>query len=232
MGSSAKSKHRFSFSGYGSKAQLSLQGEDEEEEKLCGAFKRALSESNLNLMLDPITADETGDWLNSRVELDRAIMETDEGSGGGNGGSRIAGGGGRGNPWESFGADSNSTDVYYQKMLESNPGDPLLLSNYAKFLHEVQYDMDKAEEYYGRAVLASPGDGEILSLYARFIWEIRRDIARAKKYFERAVELASEDCYVVASYAHFLWNSEEEEDENGLSVTSQTHYSSVTAVVA
>jgi len=36
--------------------------------------------------------------------------------------------------------DENSkrrTDMYYQSMLEANPGNPLLLSNYARFLQEV-----------------------------------------------------------------------------------------------
>lgn len=107
----------------------------------------------------------------------------------------------------------SSTDMYYQSMLEANPGNPLLLSNYAKFLHEVQHDMAKAEEYYGRAILASPGDAEVLSLYAKFTWETQNDGARAESYFDRAVKAAPDDCYVLSSYAHFLWNSEEEEEE-------------------
>eukprot|EP01018_Ginkgo_biloba_P027837 Gb_41156 [translate_table: standard] len=52
------------------------------------------------------------------------------GDGGGLSGGR--GSGGRG----SSVSDSNSTDAYYQKMLEVNPRNPLLLRNYAKFLHE------------------------------------------------------------------------------------------------
>lgn len=107
----------------------------------------------------------------------------------------------------------NNTDMYYQTMLEANPGNPLLLGNYAKFLHEVQHDMAKAEEYYGRAILASPGDAEVLSLYAKFTWEMHNDTARAQAYFDRAVKAAPDDSFVLSSYAHFLWNSEEEEDE-------------------
>lgn len=107
----------------------------------------------------------------------------------------------------------SSTDMYYQTMLEANPGNPLLLGNYAKFLHEVQHDMEKAEEYYGRAILASPGDAEVLSLYAKFIWETHNDTARAQAYFDRAVKAAPDDSYVLSSYAHFLWNSEEDEEE-------------------
>ncbi|GLJ49034.1 hypothetical protein SUGI_1034440 [Cryptomeria japonica] len=128
--------------------------------------------------------------------------------------SEIHGGdGGRGEE-ESCGTESSSTDLYYQMMLEANPDNPLLLRNYAKFLHEVQHDMKRAEAYFCRAILASPGDGEIMSLYAKFIWESHKDPARAETYFERAVEAAPEDCNVIASYAYFLWTCEEDEEEN------------------
>ncbi|GLJ49035.1 hypothetical protein SUGI_1034450 [Cryptomeria japonica] len=117
---------------------------------------------------------------------------------------------------ESSRTESSSTDLYYQMMLEANPDNPLLLRNYAKFLHEVQHDMKRAEQYFCRAILASPGDGEIMSLYAKFIWESHKDPARAETYFERAVKAAPEDCYVIASYANFLWTCEEDEEENGI----------------
>jgi len=86
-----------------------------------------------------------------------------------------------------------SRDMYYQIMLEANPGNPLLLSNYAKFLHEVQHNMEKAEEYYRMAVLASPGDAEVVSLYAKFIWETHKAAARAEAYFEQALNFACPD---------------------------------------
>lgn len=63
---------------------------------------------------------------------------------GGGGGSVV--GGGRGFNGSGFGSnshDSNNwrepdgTDAYYRKMIEANPGNALLLSNYAKFLKEV-----------------------------------------------------------------------------------------------
>lgn len=58
----------------------------------------------------------------------------------------IAGGFGIGNVnHEVSRADSVSdcTEVYYQKMLEANPGNSLLLRNYAKFLHEVRINPSK-----------------------------------------------------------------------------------------
>lgn len=66
----------------------------------------------------------------------------------GGGGGRICGGGGGwnggdGDDGNSEFWDSNhgnhSTDLYYQKMIEANPGNPLLLSNYAKFLKDVSF---------------------------------------------------------------------------------------------
>lgn len=55
---------------------------------------------------------------------------------GGGGGSDGGDGGGYGDGWE-YNRGHESTDAYYQKMLKADPGNPLLLSNYAKFLKEV-----------------------------------------------------------------------------------------------
>ncbi|KAK9102011.1 hypothetical protein Sjap_019265 [Stephania japonica] len=136
------------------------------------------------------------------------------GSGGGGGGG--GGGDGDGN-WGSGSSDSNrgndSIETYYQKMIEANPGNGLLLGNYAKFLKEVRGDLAKAEEYCGRAILANCGDGNVLSLYADLIWERHRDAPRAESYFDQAVQAAPDDCYVMASYARFLWDAEEDEEE-------------------
>ena len=68
---------------------------------------------------------------------------------GSNGGRICGGGGGRGSDggdggdvggsgfFESNNHGSDSTDAYYQNMIEANPGNALLLGNYAKFLKEV-----------------------------------------------------------------------------------------------
>lgn len=49
-------------------------------------------------------------------------------SGSGRGGDGIGGGGG---------SERRAMGAYYREMIEANPGDPLLLRNYGKFLHEV-----------------------------------------------------------------------------------------------
>lgn len=133
-------------------------------------------------------------------------------SGGGMGNGRKMGGGKRGGEANREGDPSIGT--YYQEMLKADPGNPLLLRNYGRFLQEVEGDLEKAEEYYGRAILASPNDGELLSLYGRLVWESKRDSKRAESYHERAVEASPDDCYVMGSYAHFLWEADEEEEEN------------------
>ncbi|XP_022960832.1 uncharacterized protein LOC111461520 isoform X2 [Cucurbita moschata] len=159
-----------------------------------------------------------------------SISETGDGDGrfvnvlvgggvGASGGSIHGGGGGSdGGDDGSFGfGDSNhgneSTDLYYQKMIEANPGNSMLLSNYARFLKEVRGDLVKAQEYCGRAILSNPGDGNVLSMYADLIWETQKDSPRAESYHNQAVKAAPEDCYVLASYARFLWDAEEEEEE-------------------
>lgn len=125
-----------------------------------------------------------------------------------NGGSRINGGG----PDDGGGSGSDITETYYQKMIEANPGNPLLLGNYAKFLKEVKGDFDKVEEYCGRAILANPNDGNVLSFYADLIWQNQKDAPRAQT-FDQAVKTSPDDSFVLASYAKFLWDAEEEDEE-------------------
>ncbi|XP_059443524.1 uncharacterized protein LOC132175567 [Corylus avellana] len=112
------------------------------------------------------------------------------------------------------GDDRSKIGAYYLEMLKSNPGDPLLLANYGKFLHEVEKDLARAEEYYGRAILASPGNGQVLSSYGKLIWESHRDGERAKSYFDQAVYASPDDCMVMGSYANFMWEVEDDEDGN------------------
>ncbi|XP_073002065.1 uncharacterized protein [Typha latifolia] len=143
----------------------------------------------------------------------RVAEEEEEYSNGGMGkGTKVGGGGGR----SGEGGDHNNRRIgdYYQEMLRSDPGNPLLLRNYGQFLHEVERDAKKAEEFYGRAILASPGDGEVLSLYGRLVWETQGEKERAEGYFERAVEASPQDCYVLGSYASFLWDAADEEEDS------------------
>ncbi|GLT50213.1 hypothetical protein SLA2020_237150 [Shorea laevis] len=152
------------------------------------------------------------------VREDRVVQTLEMGGGVGNNGGRINGGGSEGGGGRSGFSESNnhrsdSTEAYYQKMIEANPGNPLLLANYAKFLKEVRGDFAKAGEYCGRAILANPNDGNVLSLYADMIWQNQKDAFRAKTYFDQAVKTSPDDCFVFASYAKFLWDAEDEAEE-------------------
>ncbi|KAL5065114.1 hypothetical protein RYX36_026851 [Vicia faba] len=180
--------------------------EDDEESRSLGfgARSRSASFSSALCSLSEMEEIQTG------VDVDSGVL-LEEGGGDDGGFDKNDGGVSR------FG-DSNhgndSTDLYYRAMIEANPGNPLFLSNYAKFLKEVRKDYVKAEEYCGRAILANPNDGNVLSLYADLIWECHKDAHRAETYFDQAVKAAPDDCYVLASYAHFLWDAEEEEEES------------------
>lgn len=131
------------------------------------------------------------------------------GSGGGDGDD-----GGYGWCWDANKGKNNSMDLHYEKMIEANPQNSMLLGNYARFLKEIRGDLVKAEEYCGRAILANPNDGNVLSLYADLVWHVYEDANRANIYFDRAVKAAPENSYVMASYARFLWDAEDEIDDH------------------
>ncbi|XP_074558285.1 uncharacterized protein LOC141814246 [Curcuma longa] len=134
----------------------------------------------------------------------------DGGSGGEFGGRGTGRGGGGGND-----CGSDAMDAYYTQMIKTDPGNSLLLGNYARYLKEVRGDIDKAKEQCERAILVNPSNPEVLTMYANLVWEGNHDAPRAESYFDRAMKAAPDDCYTVASYAKFLWDAEEEEDEEG-----------------
>ncbi|KAK6941664.1 hypothetical protein RJ641_027041, partial [Dillenia turbinata] len=203
-----KSPKRKSFSGIPSTSVE--EGEEEVEIESSLSIETLFSSSGLDEGCD-VRVTENG------------LATVVAGGGNGIGGGRICGGGsggggdggdgdGREEYWDSN-HGNESTDAYYQKMIQQDPNNCLLLSNYAKFLKEVRGDYPKAEEYYGRAILANPSDGNTLSDYADLIWQTHKDSSRAETYFDRAVQAAPDDCYVMASYARFLWDAEEDDDE-------------------
>ncbi|KAF3775968.1 hypothetical protein EJ110_NYTH44449 [Nymphaea thermarum] len=133
--------------------------------------------------------DRREDQLKKRGEDGGAIDVNCSGGGlGKNDGLRGFCDGGSREREETSDSDSGATDAKYRKMIDADPSNSLLLRNYAKFLHEVEGDMDRAEEYYGRAMVADPFDGDVLSHYATLLWKERRDYALADTYFSRAIE--------------------------------------------
>ncbi|KAK9268653.1 hypothetical protein L1049_000410 [Liquidambar formosana] len=182
--------------------------------------KRGVAPSSRSETLDRLFSSSglvEGCEVGGYVEKGKVSVAVGGGIGRG-GGSNCGGGsdggddGGRWGYWDSNNGN-DSTDAYYQNMIVANPGNALLLGNYARFLKEVRGDLVKAEEYCGRAILANPNDGNVLSLYADLIWQTQKDAPRAESYFDQAVQAAPNDCYVLASYARFLWDTAEEEEE-------------------
>lgn len=106
---------------------------------------------------------------------------------------------------------------YYTRLLAKNGhSNPLLLRNFAQFLHEVQGDCIRAKEYYERAILADPGDGEVHSQYAKLLWDVFGDKEGAETHLERALQAAPDDCHVLGSYASFLWDTEGVDEEDNV----------------
>lgn len=148
-------------------------------------------------------------FSSSQNDFGGAMFITDIGFGNGNGGGgRVGVSGGRGGG----SGDSNGVEAQYRRMLEADPGHPLLLRNYARFLHEVKREPLEAEPYYQRAILANPGDGEVLGHYAQLIWDVYKDEDRATGYFDQALKACPDDWYLNAAYASFLWSLDGEED--------------------
>ncbi|XP_058100535.1 uncharacterized protein LOC131245237 [Magnolia sinica] len=105
--------------------------------------------------------------------------------------------------------DDERLQQHYEKIIKEDPCNPLVLRNYARYLHETKRDYKKAEEFYSRAILAGPDDGEVLSEYASLSWEVNRDENKAFDCFQQAIRLSPEDSHVLAAYASFLWESGE-----------------------
>ncbi|KAK6122068.1 hypothetical protein DH2020_044191 [Rehmannia glutinosa] len=102
-------------------------------------------------------------------------------------------------------------DLLYQMNLSQEPNNPLLLCNYAQFLHLVAHDYDRAEECFKRAVQVLPPDAESLSQYANFLWIIRMDIMGAEERFLQALAIEPDNSYYASRYANFLWSTGGEE---------------------
>lgn len=134
------------------------------------------------------------------VSAAAALAFVEQGVGGSGGGGKACGSsGGKGGVGDGDGGSNRAaTDAHYRQMIEADPGNSLLLVNYARFLKEVAGDAARAQEYCERAILASPGDAEALSLYAGLVWETSRDAGRAEDYYSRAVQAAPDDWSVTS----------------------------------
>lgn len=99
------------------------------------------------------------------------------------------------------------TNLAYQMLVAEDPNNPLLLSNYAQFLHLVSKDHDRAEMMFKRAIEVEPQDAEALGLYADFLWKVRNDHWEAEERYLQAIAAEPESSFYASKYAHFLWNT-------------------------
>uniref|UniRef100_A0A0D6QYN9 Uncharacterized protein n=1 Tax=Araucaria cunninghamii TaxID=56994 RepID=A0A0D6QYN9_ARACU len=99
------------------------------------------------------------------------------------------------------------TNLHYQHSISADPDNPLLLANYAQFLHLVFHDYDRADEYFQRAVKLDPSDAEVIGRYAQFLWLGRGDLEAAEEAFLDAIAADPGNPFHAGSYAHFLWNT-------------------------
>ncbi|KAK2634648.1 hypothetical protein Ddye_029440 [Dipteronia dyeriana] len=99
------------------------------------------------------------------------------------------------------------TDLLYQMGLAEEPNNSLLLSNYARFLHLVARDYDRAEELFNRAIQVEAADAEALSGYADFLWIIRKDLWGAEERYQQAMAADPNNPFHASRYASFLWTT-------------------------
>nr|CAB3465082.1 unnamed protein product [Digitaria exilis] len=104
-------------------------------------------------------------------------------------------------------AEHVRTQQRYEQAVADEPGNSLILANFAQFLYLVQNDHDRAEHYFERAVRAEPSDAEALSRYATFLWKARDDLAGAEDAYQEAIAADPGNAHHAAAYANFLWNT-------------------------
>lgn len=99
------------------------------------------------------------------------------------------------------------TELLYQSAISTDPNNALLLSNYARFLHLVRHDNDRAEVYFKLAAQCYSVDGEAIVQFANFLWLVKGDLPAAEKSYLDAINAEPGNPFPAATYAHFLWHT-------------------------
>jgi len=76
----------------------------------------------------------------------------------------------------------------FLESLEQNPNYILSLVSYAKFISEVDGDLETSERFYKRAVEIYPTNCYVLFNYAIFLNQKKKDYIKAKQYFQLALD--------------------------------------------
>lgn len=90
---------------------------------------------------------------------------------------------------DAYAAKGDTATAYrqYEKALDINPGNTMVLNNYAYFLSEQGKDLDKAERMSALTVKDSPDNATFLDTYA-WIYFKKRDYKMALGYMKSAIE--------------------------------------------
>lgn len=209
-----------SFSVFGSRTVYEDEGDNLQEEDQISAnfsFSEHLVDNNLNQRGQNLRASQplflarglgidrlASGFLNLGSDGDIFIV-------GGNGGD---GNGSDGNYYRKtdYGEEGNEMEVYYKRAIDEDPGNFMILKNYAQFLYQCKKDLVRAEEYYSRAILADSVDADTISQYGKLVWELHGDHERALTYIEHAANMDQNNSFVQAAYAAFLWETGEEDE--------------------
>jgi tetratricopeptide (TPR) repeat protein len=87
--------------------------------------------------------------------------------------------------------DADSAFIAYQKALEYNPRNLMILNNYSYYLSLQKKDLDKAEKMSGITIKAEPTNPTYLDTYGWILFE-QGDYVTARIYIENAVKYSQE----------------------------------------
>lgn len=107
----------------------------------------------------------------------------------------------------------DSAFVYYEKSLEANPKNSMVMNNYAYYLSLEKKDLKKAENMSAKTVEQEPKNSTYLDTYAWILYQ-EGLYSLAKFYIERAIDNLSKDVDSAVIYEHYgdiLWMSGKED---------------------
>ena len=102
------------------------------------------------------------------------------------------------------GASPSSTNAMFQRAIDADPTNAIVLGAYAAFLHTVRGDMDQAEKLYQQATDADPTNARNLGNYADFLENIRGDMDQAEQMHQQAITADPHHARNLGAYALFL----------------------------
>lgn len=83
--------------------------------------------------------------------------------------------------------NNKKSDEYFEKVLEKDPNNMIVLNNYSYYLSLREEKLDLAEQYSRKTVENEPNNSTYLDTYAWILFKLR-EYNNAKKYIERAIE--------------------------------------------